>query len=174
MWLRNQQIKNSVLVSAIENELINLSKEEVIMTKILLVIGLFFANTISWAAPNGVMLTCRAGGVHVYGIRSPNIAYVTFKKGTKPVSEGLDKGYCSWADRGFRADEPSSICVSVPSFNMSAGANAQQPFALYEMKFNGAENRFLNLWKTDGLYKYLVNNDGKGCLVIADLYFPKP
>lgn len=38
---------------------------------------------------------------------------VGFRKGSKPASQGLNPGECSWMDRGMRNSEPDSICQDV-------------------------------------------------------------
>src|SRR5712692_5046972 len=44
-----------------------------------------------------------------------NFGFV-FTRGTKPASQGLAPGECSWQDRGMRADEPDRLVQHIEMF----------------------------------------------------------
>ncbi len=64
--------------------------------------------------PQSYPLVCRGGGSLEIGI-APGVTNIGFKftHSTKPASEGLDPGQCSWVDRGMYDAEPDRVSQHV-------------------------------------------------------------
>lgn len=64
----------------------------------------------------------RAIGFQQFGQTTSRLT-VGFRKGSKPASQGLNPGECSWMDRGMRDSEPDSICHDVTDVFLSTTYN---------------------------------------------------
>ena len=109
--------------------------------------------------PEDYPLVCRGGGSLVIGIApgERNIGF-TFTRGTKPASEGLAPGECSWEDRGMYPNEPDRV-----SQHVEEGSNS--------LKVGGTlapENRWYEeLHSADKYWTFTVSNNGRGQLIAA-------
>src|SRR5438045_8663430 len=124
-----------------------------------MVVVIFQISSGSEAAqpPEDYPLVCRGGGRLVIGIApgERNIGF-TFVRGTKPASEGLAPGECSWKDRGMYPNEPDRVSQHVEEGSSS----------LKEGGTLAPENRWYEeLHSADKYWTFMVSNNGKGQLI---------
>src|SRR4030095_15951822 len=84
-----------------------------------------------------------------------NIGFV-FTRGTKPASQGLAPGECSWVDRGVRTEEPDRVSQHVENGIQSLRGNL------------AAENRWYEeLHSPDRYWTFMVYNDRQGQMIVT-------
>src|SRR2546421_2580706 len=116
-----------------------------------------FSGSNAARTPEDYPLVCRGGGSLVIGIApgERDIGF-TFVRGTKPASEGLAPGECSWKDRGMYPNEPDRV-----SQHIAEGSE--------RLKVGGTlapENRWYEeLHSSDKYWTFMVSNNGKGQLI---------
>ena len=104
-------------------------------------------------------LVCRGSANLEIGIapNEGNIAF-TFTRGTKPASQGLAPGECSWVDRGMYPNEPDRLSQHVAN-------------GLESLKSEGntaPENRWYEeLHSSDKYWTFMVYNDRQGRLIVT-------
>lgn len=138
-----------------------------------LVLFLTFAMSPSFA----YQLDCRGGAPETIGFQltaaGKNQLYVGFKGGTKPSGQGLAPGECSWPDRGFRAGEPTNLCVQNVSdivlHSTSTGTSTCIPKAQMQLYVHWSKSApWLDKIRDENNYFTVnVNSDGARCMVVA-------
>lgn len=85
------------------------------MKKILAFICFLALSQTSAFAQEGYPMTCVFDGTQTVSIK-PSLTAArklvvsfSFKRGTRPATEGVASGTCAWNDRGIYADEPNTI-----------------------------------------------------------------
>ena len=85
-----------------------------------------------------------------------NIGFV-FTRGSKPASQGLAPGGCSWVDRGVRAEEPDRLSQHVANGTQSLSGGNLAP-----------ENRwYQELHSPDNYWTFQVYSNGQGQLIVT-------
>jgi hypothetical protein len=84
-----------------------------------------------------------------------NIGFV-FTRGTKPASQELAPGECSWTDRGVRAEEPNRISQHVANGVQSLSDNPADENKWYQ-----------DLHSPDNYWTFMVYNDRQGQLIVT-------
>jgi hypothetical protein len=97
--------------------------------------------------PESYPLVCRGGGTLDIASSEGKLGF-TFTHGTKPASDGLDPGQCSWVDRRMYDAEPYR--VSEPTEEVVA---APKPGWYGELR------------SSDKYWTFMVSNNGKGQLI---------
>ena len=119
-----------------------------------------FSGSNAARTPEDYPLVCRGGGSLVIGIApgERDIGF-TFVRGTKPASEGLAPGECSWKDRGMYPNEPDRV-----SQHVEEGSGS-----LKEGGTLAPENRWYEeLHSSDKYWTFMVSNNGKGQLIATN------
>jgi hypothetical protein len=128
------------------------------------------------SAPEGtVPLRCRGGAVRDIGFQQfgPNNSRLTigFKRGSKPASQGLNPGECSWVDRGMKDSEPQAICQEVNDIFLSTtyDQNAQyNPPDLYLLQsaWSNSAPYLKHIRESNFQFTVQVKSEGS-CLIAA-------
>ena len=96
---------------------------------------------------------------------------IGFKRGSRPASQGLNPGECSWLDRGMRDSEPEAICQEVKDIFLSTTY-------VQDSRYNPPDLQLLqSAWSNSAPYlqhirepnfKFTVQAKSEGtCLVVA-------
>ena len=99
--------------------------------------------------PEDYPLVCRGGPSMVIG-PAPGVGNIGFRftRGTKPASQGLAPGECSWMDRGMYPNEPDRVSQHV------------------EEAVGTPENKWYDeLHSSDKYWTFMVSNNGGGQLI---------
>ena len=122
-------------------------------------------------------LNCRGGAPESIGFQltagGKNQLYLGFKGGTKASGQGLAPGECSWPDRGFRAGEPTNLCVQnvsdVVLHSASTGSSSSMPKAQLQLIVHWSNSApWLEKITDDKNYFTVnVNSDGAHCMVVT-------
>jgi hypothetical protein len=114
--------------------------------------------------PESYPLVCRGGPLLPIYI-APGVTNIGFKftHSTKPASEGLLPGQCSWVDRGMYDAEPDRVSQHVEVGEAVGGA----PIWPETLKVHlNPENRWYEeLHSTEKRWTFMVYNDGLGQLI---------
>src|ERR1700687_1116241 len=102
-------------------------------------------------------LVCRGGANLPIGPApgERNFGFV-FTRGTRPASQGLAPGECSWADRGMRPEEPDRLSQHVEANSPSLRGNLAPENRWYE-----------ELHSPDKYWTFMVYNDRQGQLIVT-------
>jgi hypothetical protein len=84
-----------------------------------------------------------------------NFGFV-FTRGTRPASQGLAPGECSWTDRGMSQAEPDRISQHVDANSESLRGNLTPENRWYE-----------ELHSPDKYWTFMVSNNGQGQLIVT-------
>src|SRR5258707_10389492 len=84
-----------------------------------------------------------------------NFGFV-FTRGTRPASQGLAPGECSWTDRGMSQEEPDRISQHVEANSESLRGNLTPENRWYE-----------ELHSPDRYWTFMVSNNGQGQLIVT-------
>src|SRR6266851_8029928 len=101
-------------------------------------------------------LVCRGSANLEIGIapNEGNIGFV-FTRGTKPASQGLAPGECSWVDRGVRPEEPDRLSQHVEPNSPSLRGNLAPENRWYE-----------ELHSPDKYWTFQVYNNEQGQMIV--------
>ncbi len=97
--------------------------------------------------PPDYQLVCRGGGTLAIASSEGKLGF-TFTHGTKPASDGLDPGQCSWVDRRMYDAEPYRVSESTEEV-----VAAPKPGWYGELR------------SSDKYWTFMVSNNGKGQLI---------
>lgn len=85
------------------------------MKMLLVIIGLTVLSATSAFAQQGYPMTCVFDGSQnvsiTHSLTAPRklVVSFSFKRATKPATQGVDPGTCAWDDRGLYNDEPTIL-----------------------------------------------------------------
>jgi hypothetical protein len=148
------------------------------MIKLMTLAALTLFTTLTQALPVSYPLVCRGSNQTnlVFEIMG-NALDLTFAKGTKPATQGLNPGECAWQDRGLNAGEPNR-------FYQTATA-AEGGIISPSVKFNGAgqivtvatipssganQVWFQELMNPNAYWVFEVYNTDKGYFMVTKSY----
>ena len=111
----------------------------------------------SEAAQQSYPLVCRGSANLAIGTApgEGNFGFV-FTRGTKPASQGLAPGECSWVDRGMHPQEPDRLSQHVEPNSPSLKGNLAPENRWYE-----------ELHSPDKYWTFQVYNNGQGQMIVT-------
>src|SRR5437588_12595958 len=112
-----------------------------------LMFQLFSGSGAAARTPEDYPLVCRGGGTLDIASSEGKLGF-TFTHGTKPASDGLDPGQCSWVDRRTYDAEPYRV-----SERTEEVAGAPKPGWYGELR------------SSDKYWTFMVSNNGRGQLI---------
>ena len=117
----------------------------------------------SEAAQQSYRLVCRGSANLPIGTApgEGNIGFA-FTRGTKPASQGLAPGECSWENRGMHADEPDRLSQHV-AMSLKAGPNL--PSEKVRLPSILTNRWYEELHSPDKYWTFTVYNDRQGQLI---------
>jgi hypothetical protein len=128
------------------------------------------------SVPEGTFpLQCRGGAMRAIGFQQSGQSSrltVGFRKGSKPASQGLNPGECSWMDRGMRDSEPDSICHDVTDVFLSTTYNRDSRYTppdlqLLQSAWSKSAPYLERIREPDFSFAVHVKSEGR-CLVVRD------
>ncbi len=133
---------------------------------LLALISPLFSGSSAARPPESYPLVCRGGPLLPIYI-APGVTNIGFKftHSTKPASEGLLPGQCSWVDRGMYDTEPDRVSQHVEVGEPVKGA----PIWPETLKVHlNPENRWYEeLHSSEKRWTFMVYNDGLGQLIVT-------
>ncbi|MDD4975793.1 MAG: hypothetical protein PHY93_15655 [Bacteriovorax sp.] len=121
-------------------------------------------------------LNCRGGAPASMGFQifpnGQNQLFVGFKGGTKPSSQGLAPGECSWSDRGFRPSEPTNLCVlnvqDLVLSSTSTGVSSCIPKPILQLFIHWSKSApwMEKIRDESNYFTVNVTSDGAHCMIV--------